>query len=312
MQFIYVLIFLLFPLSAFCQNTVVDNVDQDQQQPNYFNIVSGSWTASVGNSGVSPFYGSDYLHDGNLGSGSEVEWIFGETDPLTIYTVSAQWASHPNRASNAVYSIHHDGGVSTVAVDQRQQGGEFIALGDYVGVTKVTLENDGADGYVIADAVQVTNQGPQPPASGSAVISHWQSDYIASDNFTQHSFYFSNITDATVSVTVTLYREDSSILSDPTTDGLSGEIYVLNSQNLDETDTTNTATFDIEPKKTTIMNILRTSGSKRGWGMVSWTQASSSAEVALIAVGRNRGFRDSSGIDSFSVGYHEINRGMPF
>lgn len=147
---------LLAPIVA-AETIVVDNTDTSN-----FSIVSGSWAPSVGNSGVSPFFGSDYLHNTNT-PGGVAEWTLNVSSPSDVYTVSAQWASHPNRATNATFTVFHAGGTSQITVNQQQQGGEFISLGDFVAPTKVSLSDAGANGYVIADAVQAVQLGPPPP-----------------------------------------------------------------------------------------------------------------------------------------------------
>lgn len=72
------------------------------------------------------------------------------------YKVFARWTSHENRATNAAYTIHHDKGRKTIRVNQEQNGGRWVLLGefDFPSGTDghVILTND-ADGYVVADAV---------------------------------------------------------------------------------------------------------------------------------------------------------------
>ena len=72
------------------------------------------------------------------------------------YKLFARWTSHPNRASNAPYTIHHAGGQTTVRVNQEENGGKWMPLGefDFPSGTNghVVLTND-ADEFVVADAV---------------------------------------------------------------------------------------------------------------------------------------------------------------
>jgi hypothetical protein len=72
------------------------------------------------------------------------------------YKVLARWTSHPNRATNAPYLIHHAGGTTMVRVNQEKDGGVWVSLGTYSfdqGTSgHVVLSND-ADEYVVADAV---------------------------------------------------------------------------------------------------------------------------------------------------------------
>ena len=84
------------------------------------------------------------------------------------YKVYARWTSHPNRATNAPYTIHHLRGQTTVRVDQEQDGGTWVLLGTYeflAGTTgHVVLSND-ANEFVIADAVQFEPLGTLPAGS---------------------------------------------------------------------------------------------------------------------------------------------------
>jgi len=76
--------------------------------------------------------------------------------PAGEYAVSARWTAHPNRATNATYTVHHAGGGTEVIVNQQQHGGSWQPLGTYTflsGQARITL-TDQADGYVIADALR--------------------------------------------------------------------------------------------------------------------------------------------------------------
>ena len=82
------------------------------------------------------------------------------------YEVFARWTSHPNRASNATYTVHHAGGQTAISVDQRQGGGQWQSLGSYElnGSSVVSVDTD-VDGYVIADAVRIVGSMPSPQSS---------------------------------------------------------------------------------------------------------------------------------------------------
>ena len=72
------------------------------------------------------------------------------------YRGFARWTSHANRATNAPYTIHHVGGADTVRVNQENNGGKWMLLGEYEFAPgtagHVVLTND-ADEWVVADAV---------------------------------------------------------------------------------------------------------------------------------------------------------------
>ncbi len=72
------------------------------------------------------------------------------------YEVYAKWTANPNRATNATYTITHAQGVTQVPVNQQANGGAFNLLGTFNlnGASTITL-SDQANGYVIADAIQL-------------------------------------------------------------------------------------------------------------------------------------------------------------
>jgi len=74
------------------------------------------------------------------------------------YEVYARWTAHPNRASDAGYTVTHSGGSTVVPVNQQVNGGVWNLLGTFSlspgSAHKVTL-TDQANGYVIADAIRL-------------------------------------------------------------------------------------------------------------------------------------------------------------
>ncbi|MCU7843314.1 MAG: hypothetical protein KZQ93_05695 [Candidatus Thiodiazotropha sp. (ex Monitilora ramsayi)] len=74
------------------------------------------------------------------------------------YEVHARWTSHPNRATNTVYSVMHEGGETPVTVNQQTNGAKWNLLGTFNfiqgGAYHVEL-TDQADGYVIADGIRL-------------------------------------------------------------------------------------------------------------------------------------------------------------
>lgn len=144
--------------TAVAETLVVDNTDVA------FSIVSGSWTASTT---VPGFEGSNYLHDGNAGGGSEVQWDLSPSSPSSKYSVFARWAGGTNRATNAGFIITSATGDELVVKSQRQ-GGAYVLLGEFTGPTRVRLLNSAADGFVIADAVKIVRIGGSPLSGGSA------------------------------------------------------------------------------------------------------------------------------------------------
>jgi FAD dependent oxidoreductase len=104
----------------------------------------GDWQKSAT---IGPFVGEGYLHDG------------GKADGMARIRFAPK-LPNPNRATNALVAIHSLDGDRTVRVDQRRatKDGAPIVVGSYPFVEGdqgwVEIRNDGADGYVIADAVQ--------------------------------------------------------------------------------------------------------------------------------------------------------------
>jgi len=73
-----------------------------------------------------------------------------------LYVVSARWTAHPNRATDAKYTVTHASGQTVFTVNQQLYGGIWNLLGREFTLTAdstVTL-TDEANGYVIADAVR--------------------------------------------------------------------------------------------------------------------------------------------------------------
>ncbi len=83
--------------------------------------------------------------------------------PEGTYYVYAWWSAHSNRATNAPYTINHSGGFETIPVNQEENGGQWNQLGAvtyaFVAGNCVVLSNEGADEYVIADAIGFDRDG---------------------------------------------------------------------------------------------------------------------------------------------------------
>ncbi|WP_158887113.1 DNRLRE domain-containing protein [Amycolatopsis anabasis] len=129
---------------------VVDNSDPAA-------VVTGNW----GVAGPAPDHeGYDYrLH--NPGTGADtVTWNIdvprnGAYEVFVRYTAAA-------KATNATYTVEHDGGSATKVIDQTQQAGQWVSLGKY-GYTEDQIRkiilSDKADGTVVADAVKLVRDG---------------------------------------------------------------------------------------------------------------------------------------------------------
>jgi hypothetical protein len=119
--------------------------------------------------GFSPFSGQGFQDDvtfANRGSGSEqATWTFTVTPG--VYRVSATWSTHPNRATDAPFTIL-DGStvIDTIPVNQELAPNDFNENGTWwedlgAGVYAITGSElvvhltDLADEYVIADAIRI-------------------------------------------------------------------------------------------------------------------------------------------------------------
>ncbi|GAA4526914.1 golvesin C-terminal-like domain-containing protein [Amycolatopsis samaneae] len=131
---------------------VVDNTDPAA-------VVTGDW--GTGGADTSPDYeGFDYRHH-NPGSGTDtVAWNL-DAPRTGTYEILVRYPKGAT-ATNATYTIDHDGGSTTKMLDQTQQPGQWVSLGSYSltegQARKVTL-SDKANGIVVADAVKIVRDG---------------------------------------------------------------------------------------------------------------------------------------------------------
>lgn len=115
------------------------------------------WTQSSSDPGS---YGGNYLHDGNTGSVGGKSIVF--TPTITVagnYNVYARWTASAVRATNTPMTVTYAGGTTAPLLqNQKLNNNTWMLLGTYyfnAGTSgNVTISNDGANGYVIADAVE--------------------------------------------------------------------------------------------------------------------------------------------------------------
>ncbi len=120
--------------------------------------LTGDWSSSSANS---PFVGSSYIHDNNADQGKKSAVFAAELPKDGTYSVRLSYASNNNRADNVRVIVHHAGGTTEVTVNQREKpriDDLFIELGNFrfekLRPCAVEICNEGANGHVIADAVQ--------------------------------------------------------------------------------------------------------------------------------------------------------------
>ncbi|MGD9193392.1 MAG: PKD domain-containing protein, partial [Desulfobacterales bacterium] len=151
LQFFVVLMLSISFLSITLADEILDNDSPDV-------VLNGTWSTSTL---VPGYYGNNYLWTYGGSGDASVEWVFQVTSE-GYYQVTAWWsAPYWTRSPDAPYTIYHDDGSTTVAVDQTTDGGQWNDLGTYyfsVGEARVVLSDD-AQGNPVADAVQIISVG---------------------------------------------------------------------------------------------------------------------------------------------------------
>ena len=118
---------------------------------------TGTWAPSTY---VSGYYGRDYLTDGNTGKSVLKKVRFNP--PLAVsgaYAVYARWTTGTNRATNVPVDIAVPSGTTRKWINQQSNNGVWYSLGTYTfnsgSSGAVTISNEGANGFVIVDAIKL-------------------------------------------------------------------------------------------------------------------------------------------------------------
>ncbi|GHC06896.1 hypothetical protein GCM10007047_24940 [Cerasicoccus arenae] len=141
------------------QNNSVDIIIDDGDLG--FSTSSGWYLSSL------PGYDGDYLHDNNSGGSKWAKWQPESLTPGNT-EIYLYWIGNPNRADNASLRVYHPAGANndngelydTFVIDM-QVGGDWSYIGEFTmdENSYVRLLNDGANGYVIADAALFRQTG---------------------------------------------------------------------------------------------------------------------------------------------------------
>ncbi|WP_160152208.1 Calx-beta domain-containing protein [Microbulbifer sp. ALW1] len=160
---------------------VVDNADAGRV------AVNGDWATS---SFSDERHGADYLHDRKNGKGSKSVTFSPLLPSASAYAVSVIYSAGNDRANNVPVTINHAGGSNTVTVNQQENGGNWVGLGEYQfsgnNADLVTIANTGTSGFVMADAVRFEDLGTvidntQAQLTGSWNVSSFAAERIGGD-----------------------------------------------------------------------------------------------------------------------------------
>jgi len=120
---------------------------------------TGEWLRSSSSPG---FVGSHYWHDSHTGVGEKSVRFKIKVAAPGRYEVRMSYTANPNRATNANVSLQHAGGLHSQRVNQRKMPpirNSFISIGTFRfhpdQAAWVEIDNRGANGHVIADAIQL-------------------------------------------------------------------------------------------------------------------------------------------------------------
>ncbi len=127
--------------------------------------IVGGWSSSTT---VKPYLGGGYLTDNNDQKGQRTVTFTPAIAQAGRYDVRFAYTPQPNRATNVPITILHADGETTVVVNEREApplDGHFISLGTFRfekdGAGYVLVSNEGTDGVVIVDALQLVAIEPR-------------------------------------------------------------------------------------------------------------------------------------------------------
>lgn len=121
--------------------------------------LTGNWSHSTN---FKPSIERGYLHDNAVGNGDAVATFEFKVPKSGKYQVNMAYSAHPTRAKNVPVVIHSGGNEVRWTVDQTKplpSGNAFREIGEITlsadSPTVVSIRNEGTDGFVILDALQL-------------------------------------------------------------------------------------------------------------------------------------------------------------
>ena len=121
--------------------------------------LTGSWDRS---SGFKPYVGNGYLHDNKRGDGQSIATFRFKAPRSGDYDLRLAYSPHETRAKKVPIKVQSGGNEATVIVDETlplPDGEAFRSCGAVTlsaeGESVITIRNDGTDGFVILDALQL-------------------------------------------------------------------------------------------------------------------------------------------------------------
>jgi hypothetical protein len=130
----------------------------------------GRWDSSTWSG---RYLGQGYLTDRNTEKGKKSLRFRPRLPQSGRYEIRLAYSAYNNRASNTPITVHTSSGEKKVRVDQRREpviNGLFTSLGTFDldrNTAEIVVSNDGTDGYVVVDGIQLIptggqRQGPRP------------------------------------------------------------------------------------------------------------------------------------------------------
>ena len=123
--------------------------------------------------GENPFTQGTYRQTVTQRKGKEslIEWI-PEIPESGNYAVYASYQSFPNSTEQALYTIHHAGGETTIAVNQTMGGGTWIYLGNF----KFTAHEQAHERIVLTNQ---SNRERLSRQTQSRSVAAWGTSHVA-------------------------------------------------------------------------------------------------------------------------------------